>query len=144
MLEMWKMHMCKISWQMMSCYYPSCKHSHAVCYFKCLMFSVCMYQNNSLRLLSTAVQQFPCTVPDMPTPAYEYQQHRNSWSSHTKNVNLPMLTVHTLTSYRNKMQGYGQDWSGSEYEQVVGFCKYGNEPSGYIKCMECLDLVRTY
>jgi len=29
---------------------------------------------------------------------------------------------------------HGLDWSGSEYEQVLGFCKCGNELSGSIKC----------
>ena len=30
--------------------------------------------------------------------------------------------------------GHGLDSSGSEYEQVLGFCKCGNEPSVSIKC----------
>jgi hypothetical protein len=37
--------------------------------------------------------------------------------------------------------GYGLDWSGSE--QVVGTCKCGNEPSGFIKCGEFLNWLRT-
>ena len=35
--------------------------------------------------------------------------------------------------------GHGLDGSGSGLEQVAGFCKSGNEPSGSIKCGEFLD-----
>ena len=35
--------------------------------------------------------------------------------------------------------GKGLDSAGSEYGQVAGTCKHGNEPSGSIKCGEFLD-----
>jgi len=37
----------------------------------------------------------------------------------------------------------GLDGSDSGQGQVTGTCKYGNEPSGSIKCGEFLDLLRT-
>jgi hypothetical protein len=33
----------------------------------------------------------------------------------------------------------GLDRSGSGYQQVVGCCEHGNEPSGSTKCGEFLD-----
>ena len=34
-------------------------------------------------------------------------------------------------------------WAGSGKGQVEGICKCGNEPSGFIKCGEFLDQLRT-
>jgi hypothetical protein len=34
---------------------------------------------------------------------------------------------------------YELNSSGSVQEQMTGFCKYGNEPSGFIKCYEFND-----
>ena len=39
--------------------------------------------------------------------------------------------------------GYGLDRAGSGYGQVAGTCKYGNEPSGSVKCGEFLDYLQT-
>jgi hypothetical protein len=36
------------------------------------------------------------------------------------------------------------DLSGSGYDPVVGFCKYGNEPSGSIKFGEFLDKLNVW
>jgi hypothetical protein len=33
---------------------------------------------------------------------------------------------------------------GSEQRQVVGSCKHGNKPLGYIKCREFLEELRNY
>jgi hypothetical protein len=38
----------------------------------------------------------------------------------------------------------GLDSSGSGYAQVVGSCKHGNEPSGYIKGLEFLKWLNEY
>jgi hypothetical protein len=37
------------------------------------------------------------------------------------------------------MWGYGLDWAGSGWGQLVGTRDCGNEPSGSIKCGEFLD-----
>jgi len=37
------------------------------------------------------------------------------------------------------MDWHGLDWSGSDYNHMAGCCECGNEPSGSIKCGECLD-----
>jgi hypothetical protein len=35
-------------------------------------------------------------------------------------------------------------WTGSSWFRIgKGTCECGNEPSGFIKCRECLDYVRT-
>jgi hypothetical protein len=34
----------------------------------------------------------------------------------------------------NGIEGCGLDESGSVYEEVLDFCKYGNDPLGFIKC----------
>ena len=38
--------------------------------------------------------------------------------------------------------GRGLDWSDAEQGQVAGFCKHGNEPSGFVKCWASLDSVK--
>ena len=35
---------------------------------------------------------------------------------------------------------YGPDWAGPGQRQVADACECGNEPSGSVKCEECLDL----
>jgi hypothetical protein len=50
-------------------------------------------------------------------------------------VNSRIILKWTL----NRMGGRGLDSSGSGQGQLVGFCEHGNEPSGSIKCWECLD-----
>jgi len=39
---------------------------------------------------------------------------------------------------RSGMWGHGQDRCGSGQEHVADTCKFGNEPSGFIKCGELL------
>ena len=36
-------------------------------------------------------------------------------------------------------RGHGLDRAGTEQGQMAGTCKRGNEPSGFIKCVEFLD-----
>jgi len=42
-------------------------------------------------------------------------------------------------SSKNGMGRHGLNCYDSGYEQLVGVCKCGNEPSGSIKCGEFLD-----
>ena len=41
------------------------------------------------------------------------------------------------------MWGYGMDRAGTGQGQVAGTCECGDEPSGFIKCGEFLDQLRT-
>jgi hypothetical protein len=43
------------------------------------------------------------------------------------------------------MMGWcGLDWSGSGYGPVEGFCEYGNEPPGSLKCWEVLEWLHSW
>jgi len=45
--------------------------------------------------------------------------------------------------FRKWVCGFGLDRGGSGCGQVVGTCECGNEPPGFIKCVVCLDYLRT-
>jgi len=38
---------------------------------------------------------------------------------------------------------YGLDWAGPGQRQVTDACECVNEPSGSVKCEECLDWLQT-
>jgi hypothetical protein len=47
--------------------------------------------------------------------------------------------IYSDVSSGSGTERHGLDLSGSGWEQVVGTCKSGNEPSSSIKCREFLD-----
>ena len=54
-------------------------------------------------------------------------------------INWKIILRWILKSY----VGYGLDRGGSDKGQVAGTCECGNEYSGYIKCQEFLDQLKT-